>query len=143
MTDKEFYIKQMERIEGALARKFSTETRSAWWNGGVVKYGYEREEIEYAATQLGEGDDKFPTLSNFIYYCGAGRRKRREAERLNEQREEAKSRDLSLEGIFEQGSRKTQSPKAQAACKNIQRFLRGDISRDQMAKNQDEIEKRK
>ena len=75
MTDKEFYFKQMDRMAGALARKFSDETLKSWWSDGVVKYRYERYDIEYAAGEIGRGGDKFPTLSNFIYHCGAGRRK--------------------------------------------------------------------
>lgn len=138
---KKVYIKQMERIEGAKARKLDSKTYESWWIDGVKKYGYMAQDIEYAATEICESSDAFPILSTFIFHCSAGRRKRQQEEQLEEKRQEAKARDLSSEAIFDRGAKTARSPKAQAVIKNAQRFLKGEISRKEMAKNQDEIEK--
>ena len=138
---KKFYIKQMERLEGALARKFTPETYSTWWTDGVKRYGYTTKEIEYAVDKLSRSDDKFPILSTFIYYCSEGRREVKREALAKQRREEEKARDLSPEAIFDRGAKTARSPKAQAVIKNAQRFLRGEIDKKTMAKNQEEIEK--
>ena len=138
---KKFYIEQMERIGGALARKFDQKTLNSWWADGVKKYGYKAKDIEYAATKLNESDDAFPILSTFIYYCSTGRRERQRAEKLKERRQEEGSKDLSMTGILAQGAKTAQGKKARAAIINTQNFLTNKIDRATWAKRQEEIEK--
>lgn len=140
---KKFYIEQMERIEGAKARKLDPKTYESWWSEGIKKYGYTAQDIEYAATEISESEDPWPILSTFIFHCSAGRRKRQQAKRLEEKRQEEKARGLSPEAIYDRGAKTARSPKAIAVIENAQRFLKGDISREEMAKNQKEIEKGK
>lgn len=140
---KKFYIKQMERIEGAINKRFDSKTYDSWWTDGVKKYGYSAQDIEYAATALCEGSDAFPILSTFIHHCGAGRRKRQEAERLLERRQENGAKDLSMTGMLDRGSKTARSEKSQAVIKNTQDYLEKKIDRATWAKRQDEIEKGK
>lgn len=138
---KKFYFKQMERIEGAKAKKFFASTYESWWVDGVLKYDYHAEDIEYAANEICESSGAFPILSTFIFHCGSGRRKRRQVEQLKERRQEEGARDLSPEDMFERGLKMARSPKAIAVIKNAQRYLKGEINRDEMEKNQNKIER--
>lgn len=138
---KEVYVKQMERIEGAKARKFDKQTYESWWLDGVKAYGFKAIDIEYAAGEICISSDAFPILSTFIFHCGAMRRKRRAEDRKKEQRQEEGARDLSAGGILEHGAKSAQGKKARAAIKNTQDFLEKKIDRATWAKRQDEIEK--
>lgn len=138
---KKFYIKQMERIEGAKARKFDKNTLESWWADGVKKYGYAAKDIEYAATEICESSNAFPILSTFIFHCSAARRKRKQEEQLAERRQEEGAKNLSMREILDRGQ--PRSKQAQAVIDNTLAFLDGKINRITWAKNQEKIEKGK
>jgi len=127
---REFYLKQIKRIEGAKCRAFPPGTYDVWWVDGVKKYDYTRSDIEHAATKLAESSDPFPMLSNFIHHCGAARRRRRDQERLEEERLGNSTRTLDTGGILQRGLKNPKiSPASKKHIDNALDLLKGKINK--------------